>query len=93
LVGVNADYKKTKQTYKNLLYYATNHKTIYLPPKSFQFNYNLKTERVAANSGLAYWRVVTCFVETFLLYLSYVLCMNFGAKNPPLRQAAKRWLI
>ncbi|MES1181323.1 MAG: N-acyl homoserine lactonase family protein [Flavobacterium sp.] len=31
LAGVNADYKKTKQTYKNLLSYATNRKTIYLP--------------------------------------------------------------
>ena len=31
LAGVNADYKKSKQTYKSLLVYATNHKTIYLP--------------------------------------------------------------
>jgi N-acyl homoserine lactone hydrolase len=31
LAGVNADYKKTKQTYKNLLDYAANRKTIYLP--------------------------------------------------------------
>lgn len=31
LAGVNADYKKTKQTYKILLEYATNRKTIYLP--------------------------------------------------------------
>ncbi|MBP6385155.1 MAG: N-acyl homoserine lactonase family protein [Pseudarcicella sp.] len=31
LAGVNADYKKTKQTYTNLLHYATQRKTIYLP--------------------------------------------------------------
>lgn len=31
LAGVNADYKKTKQTYKNLLDHAINRKTIYLP--------------------------------------------------------------
>lgn len=31
LAGVNADYKKTKQTYKNLIDYATKRKTIYLP--------------------------------------------------------------
>lgn len=31
LAGVNASYKQTKQTYLNLLEYATKHKTIYLP--------------------------------------------------------------
>jgi glyoxylase-like metal-dependent hydrolase (beta-lactamase superfamily II) len=31
LAGVNADYKKTRQTYKNLIDYATKRKTIYLP--------------------------------------------------------------
>lgn len=31
LAGVNADYKKTKQTYKNLIDYATKRKTVYLP--------------------------------------------------------------
>jgi glyoxylase-like metal-dependent hydrolase (beta-lactamase superfamily II) len=31
LAGVNADFKKSKQTYKSLLDYATTHKTIYLP--------------------------------------------------------------
>lgn len=31
LAGVNADYKKSKQTYKNLLDYAGQRKTIYLP--------------------------------------------------------------
>jgi len=29
--GVNADFKKSKQTYNNLLSYAREHKTIYLP--------------------------------------------------------------
>jgi N-acyl homoserine lactone hydrolase len=31
LAGVNEDYFKSKQTYKNLIEYATNYKTIYLP--------------------------------------------------------------
>ena len=31
LAGVNADYKKSGETYKSLMAYATNHKTIYLP--------------------------------------------------------------
>ena len=31
LAGVNADYKKSRETYKRLMAYATNHKTIYLP--------------------------------------------------------------
>ncbi len=31
LAGVNADFKKTKETYKKLIGYATNRKTIYLP--------------------------------------------------------------
>lgn len=31
LAGVNADYKKTKQTYDNLLAYANKRQTIYLP--------------------------------------------------------------
>jgi N-acyl homoserine lactone hydrolase len=31
LAGVNADYKKSGETYKNLMDYASNHNTIYLP--------------------------------------------------------------
>jgi glyoxylase-like metal-dependent hydrolase (beta-lactamase superfamily II) len=31
IAGVNADYQKTRQTYKNLLDYAGQRKTIYLP--------------------------------------------------------------
>ncbi len=31
LAGVNADFKKTKETYKKIIGYATNRKTIYLP--------------------------------------------------------------
>jgi len=31
LAGVNADYKKSAETYNKLVAYATNHKTIYLP--------------------------------------------------------------
>ena len=31
LAGVNADYKKSGETYKKLMSYAADHKTIYLP--------------------------------------------------------------
>lgn len=42
------------------------------------------------NSGLAIWRV-SCSYETFLQGLSSVILLNFSAKIPPHRQAAKRW--
>ena len=42
-----------------------------------------------ANSGLAKGGV-SCFVETFVQGSTFVLSMNFSAKNPALRQAAKR---
>lgn len=38
-----------------------------------------------AKGGLTY------FVETFVLNQTFVLRMNISAKNPALRQAAKRW--
>lgn len=43
----------------------------------------------AANSGFALWGL-TCFVEVFVLKQTFLLRMNFGAKNPPQRKAAKR---
>jgi len=43
-----------------------------------------------ANSGLALWGL-TCFVETFVQGSTFVLRMNISAKNPPQRQAAKRY--
>jgi hypothetical protein len=43
----------------------------------------------AANSGLAKGGL-TCFVETFVQGSTFVLRMNFNAKNPALHQAAKR---
>ena len=43
-----------------------------------------------ANSGLAKGGV-SCFVETFVQGSTFVLRMNFSAKNPALRQAAKRY--
>jgi len=48
-----------------------------------------KDRRAADNSSLAKWRV-TCFYESLVLNQSAVLRLNFCAKNPPLRQAAKR---
>jgi hypothetical protein len=44
-----------------------------------------------ANSGLAKGGV-SCFVETFVQGSTFVLRMNFCAKNPALRQARKRWV-
>ena len=43
-----------------------------------------------ANSGLAKGGV-SCFVETFVVKQTFVLRMNFSAKNPALRQAANRY--
>jgi hypothetical protein len=43
----------------------------------------------AANSGLAKGGV-SCFYDSEVLNQTFVLCMNIGAKNPALRQAAKR---
>jgi hypothetical protein len=44
----------------------------------------------AYNSGLAKGGLM-CFVETFVRGSVFVLRMNFSAKNPALRQAAKRY--
>ena len=43
-----------------------------------------------ANSGLAKGGV-SCFVETFVVYQTFLLRMNICGKNPALRQAAKRY--
>lgn len=44
----------------------------------------------AYNSGLAKGGL-TCLVEIFVLKQTFQPCMNFSAKNPALRQAAKRY--
>ena len=50
----------------------------------------MTTERKTAyNSGLAKGGV-SCFADTFVQAQTVVLRMNFCAKNPALRQAAKR---
>jgi len=54
-----------------------------------QCNLTRMTEARTANSSLAKWRV-TCSYDSFVLNQSAVLRLNFCAKNPPLRQAAKR---
>jgi hypothetical protein len=51
-------------------------------------NTNRKKQRTA-NIGLAIWRL-KCFYETFMQGSTFVLPLNFGAKNPPLSQAANR---
>ena len=50
------------------------------------------TRMPAHNSSLAKGGL-TYFVETFVLGSTFVLRMNFCAKNPALRQAAKRCAI
>ena len=51
----------------------------------------MTTERrtTTANSGLAKGGV-SCFVETFVVYQTFLLRMNICVKNPALRQAANR---
>ena len=44
------------------------------------------------NIGLAIWRL-KCFYETFVQGSSAVILLNFCAKNPPHRQAEKRYLL
>ncbi len=44
----------------------------------------------AANKVLPQWGV-KCFYETFVLKRTVVLLLNFGAKNPPLRQYPNRY--
>ena len=43
-----------------------------------------------ANSGFALWGL-TFFVETFVVKQTFVLRMNFSAKNPALRKSADRY--
>jgi hypothetical protein len=44
----------------------------------------------AGNIGLAIWRL-KCFYETFVPGSTFGVLLNFCAKNPPHRQAEKRW--
>ena len=41
--------------------------------------------------GLAIWRL-KCFYETFVQGSTAVILLNFCAKNPPHRQAEKRYI-
>jgi hypothetical protein len=51
----------------------------------------LTNERITtANIGLAIWRL-KCFYETFVQGSTAVILLNISAKNPPHRQAAKRY--
>ena len=51
---------------------------------------NIKQARTA-NIGLAIWRL-KFFYETFVQGSTVVILLNFCAKNPPHRQAEKRYL-
>jgi hypothetical protein len=44
----------------------------------------------AHNIGLAIWRL-NCFYETFVQGSTAVILLNFCSKNPPHRQAEKRY--
>lgn len=44
IAGVNASYKKSRQTYKKLIEYATSHKTIYLPTHDENAGLRLKNK-------------------------------------------------
>ncbi len=46
--------------------------------------------KTATNIGLAIWRL-KCFYETFVQSSTAVNLLNFCAKNPPHRQAEKRY--
>jgi hypothetical protein len=50
----------------------------------------VKNEKTAYNMGLAKGGL-TCFVATFVQGSTFVLRMNFSAKNPALRQAQNRY--
>lgn len=52
----------------------------------------MEKEQRTANIGLPQWGV-KCFYETFVGKRTAVHLLNISAKNPPLRQAAKRWLL
>ena len=47
-------------------------------------------KRAAYNIGLAIWRL-KYFYETFVQGSTAVILLNFSAKNPPHRQAEKRY--
>ena len=49
-----------------------------------------RTDGTAYNSSLQKWRV-QCFSVSLVLVESSVIFSNFGANNPPLLQAAKRY--
>ena len=49
-----------------------------------------RKDGTAYNSSLQKWRV-QCFSESFVHVESSVIFSNFGANNPPLLQAAKRY--
>ncbi len=54
-----------------------------------EFILNLK-DKTSANIGLAIWRL-KYFYETFVQGSTAVILLNFCAKNPPNRQAEKRY--
>jgi hypothetical protein len=54
-------------------------------------NMDLINRKTTANIGLAIWRL-KCFFETLVQGSTAVILLNFSAKNPPHRQAEKRYV-
>ena len=52
---------------------------------------NFTEKALTANIGLAIWRV-SYFYETFVQGSTAGILLNFCAKNPPHRQAEKRYV-
>ncbi|MCA4810641.1 hypothetical protein IF128_12975 [Empedobacter stercoris] len=52
---------------------------------------NTNKRKAAGNIGLAIWRL-KCFYGTFVQGPKTVILLNFCAKNPPHRQAEKRYV-
>jgi hypothetical protein len=84
---------------KHILFFAPHNSTAPKNKKSLQANarnsanltrqtYGQKEERTD-NMVLPQWGV-KCFYETFVLKQTTVFLLNFGAKNPPLRQYPNR---
>jgi hypothetical protein len=87
---------------KHILFFAPHNSTAPKNKKSLQANarnsanltrqtYGQKEERTDNIGIAAIWRL-KCFYETFVQGSTAVILLNFCAKNPPHRQAEKRYL-
>ncbi len=63
-----------------------------LPNRTTNRQTDEEKEALGGNRRLAQWRV-KCFYASLVQSSSFVLLMNICAKNPPLRQAPKRYVL